>query len=64
MPDITSFISDLAHNLGLKVVAEGIKNQAILDLLISLGCDGSQGYYYSRPLPPDKFIDWVNEVNL
>ncbi len=42
---------DLAHNLGLSVVAEGVETQAILDQLRSLDCDEAQGYFMSRPLP-------------
>ena len=48
---------DLAHNLGLGVVAEGIENAETLELLIQLGCDGAQGYHFSRPLPPEKFLE-------
>ena len=47
---------DLAHNLGFSVVAEGIENSETLDLLVMLGCDGAQGYHFSKPQPPDKFL--------
>jgi diguanylate cyclase (GGDEF)-like protein len=50
---------DLAHNLGLKAVAEGVENQAVWDKLRELGCDSAQGYFMSKPLPPDKFVEWV-----
>jgi len=50
---------DLAHNLGLNVVAEGIENNATLNLLTELGCDGAQGYHFSRPQSHDIFLDWV-----
>ena len=42
---------DLAHNLGLSVVAEGIENASIYELLRGLGCDEGQGYHMGRPLP-------------
>jgi len=42
---------DLAHNLELTVVAEGIETDEVSDLLVALGCDTGQGYLYSRPLP-------------
>ncbi len=42
---------DLAHNLGLTVVAEGVETQAILDQLRDLQCDEAQGYLMSKPLP-------------
>ena len=50
---------DLAHNLGLTVVAEGIENQAVLQLLQALKCDEGQGYHMSKPLPVAEFQDWV-----
>lgn len=49
---------DLAHNLGLSVVAEGVENQAILDQLRTLNCDEAQGYYMSKPIPLNDFIAW------
>jgi EAL domain-containing protein (putative c-di-GMP-specific phosphodiesterase class I) len=50
---------DLGHSLGLRVVAEGVENQASLDLLASWGCDGAQGYYFSRPLRASDFLTWM-----
>lgn len=50
---------DLAHNLGLKAVAEGVENQAAWDKLRDMGCDSAQGYFMSKPLAPEKFIEWV-----
>jgi diguanylate cyclase (GGDEF)-like protein len=50
---------DLAHNLGLKVVAEGVENQETWDGLAAMGCDELQGYYISRPLLPDQLIPWL-----
>jgi len=46
---------ELAHNLGLKVVAEGVENEDTLDLLKELGCDTIQGFLISRPLPVQEF---------
>ncbi len=42
---------DLAHNLGLSVVAEGVENAAVMARLAELHCDEAQGYHMSRPLP-------------
>ncbi|MCD2324108.1 EAL domain-containing protein [Sphingomonas sp. IC-56] len=42
---------DLAHELGLKVVAEGVEDQGCLDFLRSIGCDLAQGYLISKPIP-------------
>jgi diguanylate cyclase (GGDEF)-like protein len=50
---------DLAHNLGLTVVAEGVENEAVLSLLHELQCDEGQGYHMSKPLPVAEFCDWV-----
>ncbi len=50
---------DLAHNLGLKVVAEGVETEAALAVLKRLNCDYAQGYYLSRPLPPDELLSWL-----
>ncbi len=50
---------DLAHNLGLTVVAEGVENEAILKLLHDLQCDEGQGYHMSKPLPLAQFHDWA-----
>ncbi len=44
---------DLAHTLGLKVVAEGVEQRETWDRLAALGCDSAQGYYLSRPQPAD-----------
>ena len=49
----------LGHNLGMKVVAEGVENIEIWELLTSLGCDASQGYYMSRPLSAEALNDWL-----
>ena len=50
---------DLAHNLGLTVVAEGIEQVEHLDLLTELGCDVGQGYLIGKPLDVDAFADWL-----
>ena len=52
---------DLAHNLGLNVVAEGIENAETLELLIELGCDGAQGYHFSKPQPHNMFLNWAQQ---
>jgi EAL domain-containing protein (putative c-di-GMP-specific phosphodiesterase class I) len=52
---------DLAHNLGLKVVAEGIEDEIALDKLVEYGCDSGQGYYFSRPKPADELTEWLTD---
>ena len=51
----------LSHDLGLKVVAEGVENQAMWDRLAALGCDTAQGYHISKPLPAEQFKDWWDQ---
>jgi diguanylate cyclase (GGDEF)-like protein len=50
---------DLGRRLGLRVVAEGVEDQWTWDELARMGCDVSQGYFPTRPLPPDEFIAWL-----
>ena len=49
---------DLAHSLGLEVVAEGVEDEASLRLLSEMGSDRAQGYYIARPLPPSQLVKW------
>ena len=50
---------DLAHNMGLAVVAEGVEDEATLERLRTLGCDMVQGYFLSRPLAADRVAIWM-----
>jgi len=50
--------TDLAHNLGLSVCAEGIENENTFHHLVEFGCDFAQGYFISRPVPPDQIPEW------
>jgi diguanylate cyclase len=52
---------DLGRNLGLRVVAEGVEDPQTLQELDALGCDAIQGYYVSRPVPPDDVIHWLEQ---
>lgn len=54
---ITRSVIGLAHNLGLRVVAEGIEESCQAEFLLAQGCDFGQGYGFSRPKPPAE-IDW------
>jgi EAL domain-containing protein (putative c-di-GMP-specific phosphodiesterase class I) len=50
---------DLAHNLGLTVVAEGVEDQVALEMLVKYGCDTAQGDYFSRPCPAEELTAWL-----
>ncbi len=50
---------DLGHNMGLRVVAEGIENAAIWHLLGKLGCDQGQGYFMTKPIPSGELRAWI-----
>ncbi len=52
----------LAHRLGLRVVAEGVEDEATRVVLGGLGVDESQGYLHARPLPPAEFGRWLAAV--
>lgn len=53
----------LAHNLGIKVVAEGVETEEQLNYLRSKGCDLVQGFFYSRPVPADEVLAFLRERN-
>lgn len=50
---------DLGHNLNLKVVAEGIENIEVWNLLVNMGCDYGQGYMMGKPMPENDFKEWL-----
>jgi EAL domain-containing protein (putative c-di-GMP-specific phosphodiesterase class I) len=50
---------DLAHNLGIDVVAEGVESAAVIALLRRLRCDYAQGYHLARPMPARNLVDWL-----
>ncbi len=51
---------DLAHGLGLRVLAEGVETAETWQRLCDLGCDAAQGYFLSRPHPANVVTDWLN----
>jgi diguanylate cyclase (GGDEF)-like protein len=55
---------DLAHNLGLTVVAEGVEDEVALGMLIEYGCDSAQGYLFSRPCPAAELTEWLLESHV
>ncbi|MDH5516492.1 MAG: EAL domain-containing protein [Gammaproteobacteria bacterium] len=49
---------DLAHNLGLGVIAEGVEKKEVFDMLKELDCDKVQGFLIARPMPLEEFMTW------
>ena len=58
---IVKSIIDLGHNLSLNVVAEGVEDKETVTRLKALGCDVLQGYYFSKPLSSEDFLNWLRK---
>lgn len=56
---VVDAIIQMAHRLKMKVVAEGVESAQQVELLKEMGCDYIQGYYYSKPLPINELIDFI-----
>lgn len=56
---IVKSIIELGHNLGYRVIAEGIENERTLEQLLLMQVDALQGYFFSRALPADELIEWL-----
>jgi EAL domain-containing protein (putative c-di-GMP-specific phosphodiesterase class I) len=52
---------ELGHNMGLKVIAEGVESAEGWRVLKGFGCDMAQGYYISRPLPHPELLVWMKD---
>jgi EAL domain-containing protein (putative c-di-GMP-specific phosphodiesterase class I) len=52
-------IINMAHSLGLTIIAEGVEDEAQTHFLKQEGCDFAQGYFYSHPLPAGEFTEWL-----
>jgi diguanylate cyclase (GGDEF)-like protein len=53
---------DLAHNMNLRVVAEGVETAQVVEMLKHLGCEIMQGYYFSRPIPAIEFFRHLSDA--
>ena len=51
---IVRMLVDLAHTLGIKIVAEGVESKEQAEQLKEMGCDLGQGFYFAEPLPPEE----------
>ncbi len=60
-PAIVRSTVDLAHALGLRIVAEGVESEPSLELLRQFGCDTAQGFHLSRPRPAHEITRWLHE---
>jgi diguanylate cyclase (GGDEF)-like protein len=58
---IVRAVVDLARNLGVRTIAEGVEDRATWDQLSRLGCDSAQGYFLARPMAPEQFWAWVHQ---
>ena len=56
---IVQTIIQMASGFDLLVVAEGIEDQKTFDMLADLKCDIAQGYHLAKPMPGDRFIEWI-----
>jgi diguanylate cyclase (GGDEF)-like protein len=60
---IVRSIIELGHNLGMQVVAEGVETDEVLGLLRTFSCDLAQGYGICRPVPLDRFVNWLHTTH-
>jgi len=61
---IVRAIIQLAHSLGIHVIAEGVENQESCDRLHAFGCDAAQGYHLGAPMPAAECLPWVDALLL
>ena len=57
---IIKAVVQMAKNLKMDMVCEGVETSCQLEFLKSIGCDKIQGYYFSKPLPVDEFTEWIS----
>ena len=62
--DVLPDLVRMFHNAGKLVVAEGVETEAMKDELIRMGCDYEQGYYFSKPIPPEEFVAYMEKIGV
>jgi EAL domain-containing protein (putative c-di-GMP-specific phosphodiesterase class I) len=55
---------NMVKELGKKIVVEGVENQEMVDILTSFGCDYMQGYFFSKPVPAEEYVKFLQEKNV
>jgi diguanylate cyclase (GGDEF)-like protein len=58
---VAKSVIDLAHNLGLEVVGEGVESETVLNRLRVLGCDAAQGFFFARPRTARETLRWIEQ---
>ena len=53
----------MIHDMELKIVSEGVETKEQMETIVALGIDYIQGYYFSKPLPEDEFLHFIEEQN-
>ncbi len=62
-----AFLPDLIRlfqNSNMEIVVEGIETKEMKDIIADMGCDYEQGFYFSKPIPPEEFVKYMEKVNL
>ena len=57
---IVQMTIDLAHTLGMRIIAEGVESEEQAEQLKEMGCDLVQGYYFAKPLPPESASEFLD----
>jgi len=61
---VVAAVIQLAHALGLRVVAEGVENDGQRIILTDMGCDEMQGYFFAKPMPAGHFKAWASRFSV